>query len=106
MKPKTKKKKKKFFKAVGWTTFGATLIAGTYIVFNKPNKVENPTFRTRHRADGIPKIAFDKAWQANLQSVKQLVMHGEICTPYQDGDKFFTGHTRNARLRNINPFKQ
>ena len=54
---------------------------------------------------GRCKKAFDKAWQANLQSVKQLLFHGEICNPYQVGSKFYTGHSKYAWCRSLNPFK-
>lgn len=85
---------------------GVTLLFTVgYVAFHKPDIVKNPCPRSFYRADGIPKKAFDKPWKANLQTVIQLVRHGEICNSYQVGEKFFTGHSKKAICRCINPFK-
>lgn len=83
----------------------ALLITGGYVAFHNPDVVKNPCTRSFFRADGIPKVAFDKAWKANLQSVIQFVRYGEICNSYQVGELFFTGHSNKAFCRCINPFK-
>ena len=100
----TEKVKKVAYVAGGIVAVAA---AGTiaFICLNKPDVVENPCWRSCHLADGRCKKAFDKAWQANLQSVKQLLFHGEICNPYQVGSKFYTGHSKYAWCRSLNPFK-
>lgn len=87
---------------VGGTAF---LLTAMYVVYHKPDVVKNPCTRSFFRADGIPKVAFDKAWKANLQTVIQFACHGEICNSYQVGELFFTGHSNKAFCRCINPFK-
>lgn len=87
---------------VGGTAF---LLTALYVVYHKPDVVKNPCTRSFFRADGIPKVAFDKAWKANLQTVIQFACHGEICNSYQVGELFFTGHSKKAICRCINPFK-
>lgn len=90
-------------------TSGIVLIAaaGTaaYVFGSKPDVVNNPCHRCFYRADGHKKMAFDSPAKANWQTVKQFVLHGEICSSYQVGDKYYTGHSRNAWCRSINPFK-
>ena len=98
-------KHKKRLKKVGWVAGGAALLVVAYVFGNKPAKVAIPCHRSCYRADGCPKKAFDKPWKANLQSVKQLLFHGELCNSYQVGDKFYTGHSKNAPCRSINPLK-
>ena len=91
MKRENKKKLKKAGYIAGGTILGAA--AGILIyVFG-------------HRADGTPKVTFDKAWEANWQSVKQLILHGELCNSYKANGKYLTGHSRNALFRNINFLK-
>lgn len=105
-----KEEKKKKLKKVGWWLGGAVAVIGggtlAYVFCNKPDVVANPCWRSCHLADGRCKKPFNKAWKANLQSVKQLVKHGEICNPYQVDDKFYTGHSKNAWCRSLNPFKK
>lgn len=105
MKSETKKKVKK----VGYVLGGGVLViaAGTaaYVFGHTPDYVDNPCFRSCHRANGCPKKPFDKAWKANWQSVKQFILHGEICNSYQVDNRFYTGHSKNAFCKNINPFK-
>lgn len=81
--------------------------AGTaiYVFGHKPDVVTNPCWRSCHLADGRCKKAFDTATQANWQSVKQFVRHGEVCNPYQVGQKFYTGHSKAAWVKSINPLK-
>ncbi len=72
------------------------VVAGTcYVLFNKPNQGYG-SWRSTHRSDGKPKVAFDTPERANFQSLKQLVKHGEVCHPYKVGDKYYTGHKRVA----------
>ena len=89
---------------VGAVATISLLAVGGYVVFHKPSVVRNPCQRSFVRADGIPKVAFDKAWKANLQSVIQLVHYGEICNSYQVGESYYTGHSKYAKYRSINPF--
>lgn len=105
MKKETKKKVKIAAYIVG--SFAVAVAAGTaaYMFGHKPALVNNPCFRSCHRADGCPKKAFDKPWKANWQSVKQLFLHGEICNSYQVGNKFYTGHSKKAFCRSINLLK-
>ena len=84
---------------------GAAVIGTVVALTRKPDVVTNPCWRTFHKADGTPKKPFDTALQANLQSLKQLVQHGEVCNPYQANGKFFTGHSNTALVRSINPIK-
>lgn len=97
---------KNFFKFAG--SVAGIVVAGvaTYVLINKPNKVECPCWRSCHLANGTPKKEFDSAWQANLQSVKQFFRYGEVCNPYQVGDKYYTGHSKNAVIRSINFLKK
>lgn len=104
-----REKKKKLKKAACYVGGAAAIIGGgilAYVYGNKPDVVENPCWRSCHLADGRCKKSFDKPWKANLQSVKQLLKHGEICNPYQMGDKFYTGHSKYAWCRSLNPFKK
>lgn len=72
------------------------VVAGAcYVLFNKPNQGYG-SWRSTHRSDGKPKVAFDTPERANFQSLKQLVKHGEVCHPYKVGDKYYTGHKRVA----------
>ena len=100
MKAKTKR-----MLLVASSVAGAAVIGTVFALTRKPTVVENPCWRTFHRADGTPKKPFDTAFDANLQSLKQLVKHGEICNPYQANGKFFTGHSNTALVRSINPIK-
>lgn len=106
MKENIKKKLKTAGKVfLGVAAVGATGVA-IYVNFNKPAQVTTPSYRTYFRADGKPKVAFNTARRANWQAVKQLFLHGEVCNPYQaPNGKFYTGHSRSAIVRNINPFK-
>lgn len=72
-----------------------------YVFGHKPDVVVNVCYRSCHRADGRPKVAFDKAYKANWRSLTQLVLHLEVCNSYQVGDKFYTGHSKNAKNINI-----
>ena len=100
-----RKTAKKIFIGVG-AVVGVTFMAiGGYVLFHKPPVVRNPCQRSFFRADGIPKVAFDKAWKANWQSVIQLVHYGEICNSYKVGESYYTGHSKYAKYRSINPFK-
>lgn len=91
----------------------ATIVGGTlalvalgtiaYLLGHKPDIVTKPCWRSCHLADGRCKKAFDTAAQANWQSVKQFVCHGEVCNSYQVGDKYYTGHSRYAWVRSVNP---
>lgn len=104
-----KEQSKKVLKYMGYTALGVTSVisAGVigFIVFNNPSKVEHPCFRTFNRADGMPKKVLDSRMAANLQSVKQLFRHGEVCNPYMANGKYYTGHSKTAWLRNIKFFK-
>lgn len=99
-----KSTKKRLLIGAGISTVAIAAIS-LFVFKHKPAVVVNPTYRSFYRADGVAKKAFDTPVQANLQAVKQLVLHGEICTPYQAGEKFFTGHPRNMPIRSINPLK-
>lgn len=105
MKRENKKKLKKAGYIAGGTILGAAAGILIYVFGHKPDEVANPCFRTLHRADGTPKCTFDKAWEANWQSVKQLILHGELCNSYKANGKYLTGHSRNALFRNINFLK-
>ena len=89
-----KNKVKKCLKTTALLAGTTTAAVALYVIGHKPDVVTNPCFRSLHRADGRPKIAFDTAWRANLQSVKQFFLHGEVCNSYQVNDKFYTGHSR------------
>ena len=96
---------KKILKIGAYTLAGTLTVAAVgalaYVFGHKPDVVSEPCFRSCHRADGYPKKAFDKPWKANWQSVKQLVVYGEVCNAYQVADRFYTGHSKNAFRRNI-----
>lgn len=79
--------------------------AVVYVIGHKPDVVENPCWRSCHLANGACKKSFNKPWKANFQSLMQLLRYGEVCNSYQVGDKYYTGHSKNAWCRNINPFK-
>lgn len=98
-------KTKKVLYVVGGTAAFMAIGTTIYVFGHKPDVVTNPCFRSCHRADGCKKKAFDKAWKANWQSVKQFFRHGEVCNSYQVGDKYYTGHSKTTFCRNINPFK-
>lgn len=100
-----KNKINKFAKIVGGAVLLAAASTAAYVYGHKPVVVENPCWRSCHLADGRCKKAFDTARQANWQSVKQFFRHGEVCNPYQVGDKFYTGHSNYAWCKSINPFK-
>lgn len=100
-----KKTIKKAMYVTGEIITCVTVGTAIYVFGHKPDVVTNPCFRSCFRADGCRKIAFDKAWKANVQTVIQLVRYGEVCSSYQVGDKFYTGHSNKAFCRNINPFK-
>lgn len=90
---------------------GAAAVAGAgaaacYIAFNKPDVVTNPCFRTFFRQDGTPKKAFDSAQRANAQAVWQLIRYGEVCNPYEAAGRFYTGHSKDALIKSLNPFKK
>lgn len=108
--PDSTKEMKQYIKnglyITGGIAFVGIVATGAYVFGHKPDVVESPCFRSCYRADGCPKVAFDKAWKANWQCVKQLFRYGEVCNSYQVGDKFYTGHSKNAFCRNINPFKK
>ena len=99
-------KNNKIAKFVGSAVLLAAAGTAAYVYGHKPVVVENPCWRSCHLVDGRCKKAFDTARQANWQSVKQLVLHGEVCNPYQVGEKFYTGHSKNAWFKSVNPFKQ
>ncbi|OYP61054.1 hypothetical protein [Prevotella sp. P2-180] len=100
-----RKTAKKIFIGIGAVAGVSILAIGGYVLFHKPPVVRNPCQRSLFRADGIPKVAYDKAWKANLQSFLQFVNYGEICNSYQVGESFYTGHSKYAKYRSINPFK-
>lgn len=106
MNEKLKKAAKTAAYAVGGIAVATAVGAAAFVCFNKPSVVQNPCWRSCHLADGRCKKAFDAAWKANLQSVKQFFLHGEICNPYQVGNKFYTGHSKYAICRSINLFKK
>lgn len=90
------KKTIKFAAIAGSVVVVAAGVAGAcYVLFNKPNQGDG-SWRSTHRSDGKPKVAFDTPERANFQSLKQLVKHGEVCHPYKVGDKYYTGHKRAA----------
>lgn len=101
-----KKKIKKFAKIVGGAVLLVAASTAAYVYGHKPVVVENPCWRSCHLVNGRCKKAFDTARQANWQSVKQLVLHGEVCNPYQVGEKYYTGHSNKALFKSVNPFKQ
>lgn len=99
------KKIKKIAIIGGCAVLLATVGTAAYVFGHKPDVVTNPCWRSCHLADGRCKKAFNTAVQANWQSVKQLFLHGEVCNPYQVGDKYYTGHSKNAWCKSINPLK-
>ena len=103
----TEKTKRKLKKAAGIAGVALGIVSAAvvgYVFLNKPAEVKNPCWRSTHRADGIAKVPFKTAKQANLQSVKQLVRYGEVCHPYKCNDSYFTGHSKNG-IQSINPKK-
>lgn len=105
----SKKKKMTKIKKYGYIAAGAVAVAGiagaAYVFGHRPDVVKSPCFRSCFRADGCPKMPFNSAWRANLQSVIQLFRYGEVCNSYQVGDRYYTGHSKNAIFRSINIFK-
>lgn len=101
---------KKKIKKIACVAAGCAAAAGlgliAFVYGHKPDVVNNPCFRSTHRADGKPKKPFNTAKEANMQSLKQFFRHGEVCNSYQVGDKYYTGHSNTAPFRNINPFKK
>lgn len=91
---------------VGGSAAMAALGVVCYVYGHKPDEVKRPCWRTFHRADGKPKKSFDSAAAANWQSVKQLFLKGEVCNPYQADGKYYTGHSKYASVRSLNPFKK
>lgn len=104
MTEKTKKRLKAVAYVAGATVCVAAAAVVGFVLFNEPNEVKNPCWRSTHRANGIAKVPFKTAKQANLQSVKQLVRYGEVCHPYKCNDSYFTGHSKNG-IQSINPRK-
>lgn len=100
-----KTKTKKVLLTLGGAVGAAGLFTAAYVMFNKPSHVEHTCPRTFTRGDGKPKIAFQSPRRANFQSVKQLFLHGEVCNPYEANGKYYTGHSKNAFIKSINPFK-
>lgn len=105
MKQKTKKRKKYAACITGGVVLAAVAGTAAYVFGHKPDVVNKPCFRSCHRIDKLPKKPFDKAWKANWQTVKQFFFHGEVCNSYKVGGKYYTGHSKNAFCRSINPFK-
>ena len=92
----------KIKKVAKWAIEAAAITAGVvfvigvgYVFLNEPNQGYG-SWRSTHRSDGKPKVAFDTPERANFQSLKQLVQYGEVCHPYKVGDKYYTGHKRAA----------
>lgn len=79
----------------------AVAVAGAYVCLHKPAVVNNSCWRSTHRADGRPKKSFDSAARANLQSLIQLLRHGEICNSYKVGDKYYTGHSNKTPIKSV-----
>ena len=100
-----RKRKKKIANAALAVTACAAAATAVYVFGHKPALVEHPCFRSCHLVNGCKKRAFTTAWRANWQSVKQFLFHGEVCNAYQVGNLFYTGHSKYAFCRNINPFK-
>ena len=94
-----KEYKNKIKKVAKWSfvaaTIGAVLVGVGYVFLNEPNQGKG-NWRSTHRSDGKPKVAYNTAKRANFQSLKQLILHGEVCHPYQISDKYYTGHKRAA----------
>lgn len=86
---------------------GLTVLGLASYLFHEPDEVKNACWRSTHRDNGWAKKAFEKAWQANWQTIKQLVLHGEVCNAYKikDSGKYYTGHSRNCPIKSVNPFK-
>lgn len=92
----------KIKKVAKWAIEAAAITAGVvfvigvgYVFLNEPNQGYG-CWRSTHRSDGKPKVAFGTPERANFQSLKQLVLYGEVCHPYKVGDKYYTGHKRAA----------
>lgn len=105
MKEKTKKRTKYAACITGGVVLATVAGTAAYVFGHKPDVVNKPCFRSCHRIDKLPKKTFGKAWKANWQTVKQFFFHGEVCNSYKVGDKYYTGHSKNAFCRSINPFK-
>lgn len=92
-------------KILGYGIAGCALavvaVGAAYVMFNTPDKVKTPCWRTFHRKDRKPKMAFKSAARANFQSLTQLVLHGEVCNSYEANGKFYTGHSKYAAIKNI-----
>lgn len=95
----TKETKTKIKNVAKWTAitgFGVAIVASVgYVFLNEPDQGYGG-WRSTHRSDGKPKVAYGTPKRANLQSLMQLVLHGEVCRPYKVGDKYYTGHKRAA----------
>lgn len=78
---------------------GSVLGCGALYVFgHKPDVVKHPCKRSTFRKDGKPKVAFDTAYRANLQTIIQLLFYGELCNSYQVGGKYYTGHSSRRKI--------
>lgn len=91
---------KKTAQLLGWTALLAVVNTIVWIFTHDPDRVTHPCFRSTHRADGRPKRAFRSARAANLQSVKQLLVHGQCCTPYHvvSTGRYYTGHSKPHKI--------
>lgn len=86
-----KKTINKTLKAVAIVSATVSFLALGYVLLNKPGAGKG-NFRSTHRSDGRPKLAFKTRERANLQALKQLLQHGEVCYPYEVDGKYYTGH--------------
>ncbi len=102
---KKRNNKKAALYIIGGVATLVTLGAVGYVCYHKPDVVKNPCRRTFFRSDGVAKKCFDTAAKANLQTLKQLILHGEVCNSYEANGKYYTGHSKDALIKSINPFK-
>lgn len=93
MDEKTKQRLKKAGKVALYSVAAVGAIATIAVVCYQPKEGKHSP-RSLVRSDGIPKKAFKSRIRANLQSILQLVKHGELCMPYKVKDKYYTGHNR------------
>lgn len=91
---------------IGGSIVAAGIVGTACYVLGHTPKPGIPCSRSTMRADGIPKVAFDKPWKANLRTIVQFVRHGEVCTSYEINGKFYTGHSKKAIIRSIRFLKR
>lgn len=71
----------------------ATLVAATYVGFNKPDQGKDSP-RAHVNKYGNPKVGYNTPQRANFQVIKDVILHRTIMHPYkcQTCKKYHVGH--------------